>query len=476
VAWVITLSSQSQRTNSLRQTLLAWLLPGVALLLVASGFSSYYIASINATEAYDRSLLNLALGLANQAQVHNGKLYFELQTQARQILLTDKYDEIRYAVYGPHGRLFSGEDGLFPERGYSAENFSDGHLFFDSVFKGKPVRGVILIAPVEGGELTVLVTETLAKREMQVGDILLSVLVPELILFAATIALVMHGVGAGLRPLESLRAQLSKRTPADLQPVGEEGVPIELRPLVREIDSLLDRLAAALDAQRHFVSDAAHQLRTPIAALQAQLESTRLEMNDVRLDVSLASVRRLIRLVNQLLALARAEPGGVLMEKVDLRALIESEAETWLRQAIDAGVDLGFELADVAVSGIPLLLREMIGNLVDNALRYTPPGGSVTVRLGGAGGVVFVVVEDSGPGIPPDQRAAVFERFFRGDRAGGGCGLGLAIVRRIADQHAADLELGESREGGVAFWVRFASASDSGQDFSAECDRGGSGG
>lgn len=465
------MNNRSRPPASLRQSLLAWLLPGVAALLVASGIASYYIASSNATEAYDRSLLNLALGLANQAQMRDGKLHFELLPQARQILLTDKYDEIRYAVYGPRGRLFSGEDGLFPERGFSAEDFVEGYVFFDNVVKGKPVRGVILVAPVEGGELTVLVSETLNKREMQVGDILLSVLVPELLLFAATIALVMSGVGAGLRPLELLRVQLARRTPVDLQPLGADAVPIELHPLVEEIDRLLERLATALDAQRHFVSDAAHQLRTPIAALLAQLESTRLETADARLDPSLASVRRLIRLVNQLLALARAEPGGMAMAPLDLRALVEAEADGWLRQALDAEIDLGFELAAAPAAGIALLLREMIGNLVDNALRYTPRGGSVTVRTGSSdGGAAFVCVEDSGPGIPPEQRAQVFERFFRGDcgsggSSGGGCGLGLAIVRRIAGQHGATVDVGESMAGGAAFMVRFSSVSDCGQGF-----------
>lgn len=463
------MNNPSRQPDSLRQTLLAWLLPGVAVLLVASGVASYYVASSNATEAYDRSLLNLALGLANQAQIRDGKLHFELQAQARQILLTDKYDEIRYAVYGPRGRLFSGEDGLYPERGFTADDFADGHVFFDNVVKGKPVRGVILVAPVEGGELTVLVSETLAKREMQVGDILLSVLVPELLLFAATIALVMHGVSAGLQPLETLRAQLARRSPSDLARIGVGAIPIELHPLVGEIDNLLDRLATALDAQRHFVSDAAHQLRTPIAAVLAQLESIRLETGNNRLDPSLASVRRLIRLVNQLLALARAEPGCMTMVAVDLRTLVETEAEGWLRQALDAGIDLGFDLADGAACGIPLLLREMIGNLVDNALRYTPRGGTVTVRVGSREAGSFVSVDDSGPGIPAAQREHVFTRFFRGDaRSGSGCGLGLAIVRRIADQHGARVALGESAEGGAAFSIHFSHTSDCGQIFPSE--------
>lgn len=447
-----------RRANSLRQLLLSWLLPGVAVLLLVSGISSYYVASKNATQAYDRSLLNLALALAKQAQLKDGEVRFELLSQASQILLTDKFDEIRYAVYGPRGRLLSGDEGLFPAFDVAADSFEDGHLFFDGrSVKGRPVRGVLLLAPVEAVEITVVVTETLTKREMQVGDILLSVLAPELLLFAATIALVLRGVDAGLRPLEMLRIRLGRRTPSELKPLGAESVPLELRPLVREIDQLLGRLGTALDAQRHFVSDAAHQLRTPIAALLAQLESTMLESGDPRLDPLRESVLRLVRLVNQLLALARAEPGGMPTQPLDLRTLIEGEADTWLRAAIARDIDLGFALEAAPVQGIPLLLAELMANLVDNAIRYTPEGGRVTIRCGREAGNVFVAVDDSGPGITPELRERVFERLFRGDTGtAGGSGLGLAIVRQIATQHGASVRVGESAEGGASFLVFFA--------------------
>ncbi|MDQ5916105.1 MAG: hypothetical protein QG584_1999 [Pseudomonadota bacterium] len=451
-------ASKNLRPGSLRQRLLTWLLPGVAVLLLASGVGSYYVASNNATQAYDRSLLNLALALANQAQFKDGEVRFDLQPQARQILLTDKFDEIRYAVYGPRGRLLSGDEGLFPGGDLAADKFEDGHLFFDGHgLKGRPVRGVILLAPVESAEITVVITETLTKREMQVGDILLSVLVPELLLFAATIALVLRGVDAGLRPLEGLRIRLGRRTPVELKPLGVDGVPFELRPLVREIDQLLGRLGTALGAQRHFVSDAAHQLRTPIAALLAQLESTMLESGDPRLEQLRESVQRLVRLVNQLLALARAEPGSMPAQQLDLRTLIEGEADAWLQMALARDIDLGFELVSAPAQGIALLLAELLGNLVDNAIRYTPRGGRVTVRCGSEAGCSFVAVDDNGPGVPPELRERIFERLFRGDTgSAGGSGLGLAIVRQIAAQQGASIQVGESVDGGASFVVFFA--------------------
>ncbi len=452
------LAPRPRRANSLRQLLLSWLLPGVAVLLLVSGISSYSVASKNATEAYDKSLLNLALALAKQAEFKGGEVRFELLPQAIQILLTDKFDEIRYAVYGPRGRLLSGDEGLFPASDVTADSFEDGHLFFDGRgVKGRPVRGVLLLAPVEALEITVVVTETLTKREMQVGEILLSVLLPELLLFAATIVLVLRGVDAGLLPLDTLRIRLGRRTPTELKPLGEDGVPLELRPLVHEIDQLLERLGTALDAQRHFVSDAAHQLRTPIAALLAQLESTMLESGDPRLDPLRESVLRLVRLVNQLLALARAEPGRLPTQPLDLSALIEGEADAWLRAAIARDIDLGFALEPAPVQGIPLLLAELMGNLVDNAVRYTPEGGRVTIRCGREAGNAFVAVDDSGPGIAPELRERVFERLFRGDTGtAGGSGLGLAIVRQIATHHGASVRVGESAEGGASFLVFFA--------------------
>lgn len=450
------MSNPSLRPNSLRRLLLAWLLPGVALLLLASGVGAYLSASRNATQAFDRTLFNLALAFSNQVQWRGGELHFELQPQTRQVLLTDKFDEIRYAVYGPAGALLSGEEGVLPQSLVGHAWPEDGHLFFDGRSNGRPIRGVALRTTLVGQEIVVAVSETLVKRELQVSEIVLNTLVPETLLFAATIGLVLFGVSAGLRPLEELRARLAERAPTDLQPIATGREPLELKPLVEEIDRHLVRLGHALEAQRHFVSDAAHQLRTPIAALIAQLESTRLESGDVRLDPILDSTRRLVRLVNQLLALARAEPGGMAAKPVDLRALVEQEADGWLTAALAKEIDLGFELAPAPVEGIALLLRELAGNLVDNAIRYTPAGGQVTVRVGQDRRGTFLAVDDSGPGVPPELRERVFERFFRGDGgAAGGCGLGLAIVSQIAGQHRASVTVGNSFEGGASFLVRF---------------------
>lgn len=446
----------------------------MVLLLVASGTSTYFVASGNANRAYDRSLLNLALALAKQVQDHDGRPTLDLQPQGLQILVTDKFDRIHFAVYGPRGELLAGEEGIFPENAPSTfqgashglfprdisgpDAFADGTLFFNSRIRNQNVRGVVLVTQKGGSELTVVVAETLTKREKQVGDILLSIIVPEFLLSVATITLVMFGVNSGLRPLEALRDRLSRRSPVDLSPVGDAGLPSELQPLATEIDRLLQRLDVALGAQRHFVADAAHQLRTPIAGLLAQVESALQAGGEARLENIFVAVQRLSRLVNQLLALARAEPGALpLQQSVALRALIEESADAWLRLAIERDIDLGFDLGEASVDGSPILLRELVGNLVDNAIRYTPAGGEVTVRCRQADdGRARVVVEDSGPGIPAGQRERVFERFFRGRAdSGDGSGLGLAIVRRIAEQHGAEVRIADADAGGARVEVVF---------------------
>jgi two-component system sensor histidine kinase TctE len=486
------LKTGSRPPLSLRQLLLTWLLPGVVLLLVASGSSAYLVAWHNATQAYDRSLLNLAIALSNQVRSEKGRFRLDLQPQALQILLTDKFDRIHYAVFGPHGELLGGESALFPQEAPAAEDFIDNHFAFDTTLDGREIRGVILLAKQEGREVTVLVGETLVKRETQVGEILLSIIVPEFLLAAATIAVMMFGVGVGLRPLEALRAQLRRRSPQDMSPIGVEHLPQELQPLATEIDHLLQRLGVALDAQRHFVSDASHQLRTPIAALQAQLESTMREGGDARLTPILVAANRLAHLVHQLLALARAEPGGsTAHEEIDLKGLVREEADYWMSLAVARDIDLGFDLdyrpgsaaepvsgsviepaaEDVVeaalVSGSRLLLGELLTNLVDNAIRYTPAGGRVTVSVGASVGLppsvrgaaddaVVLVVEDSGPGIPAALREQVFERFFRvGQGTADGCGLGLAVVRQIAEQHAASIFIDDAVGGGARISLRF---------------------
>jgi two-component system sensor histidine kinase TctE len=396
--------------------------------------------------------------------IQDGKPVLPLTAQARDVLLVDKFDQVFFAVRGPNGELLDGEPGLpLPPTRLPKEVWSEGRYYFDGLLNDRPVRVAALKAERGGKTFTVLAGETLVKRNALVREILLGMLLPELLLIAVSLAVVWFGVRSGLEPLAKLREELAGRSQADLRPVTTD-VPDEIQPVVNEINELLNRLGYSLDAQRHFVSDAAHQLRTPIAALQAQVEATLAESDQAmhrQLQGILAAAHRLSHLVEQMLMLARAQPSLAKTQPlVALEEVAQAAAEDWLPVAIENGIDLGFDLAPSVVCGNALLLQEIFANLLDNALRHTPRGGSVTVRCGADENAAWLVVEDSGSGIPETDREKVFERFYQspGGRSRGS-GLGLAIVREIARQHGGQATIDRSPElGGARVTVRFALA------------------
>lgn len=446
---------------SLRFLLLRRLLPAMLALLLAGAAMAYWVAWRSATKAYDRALFDTALAIAEQVRIVDGKLELPLTPQSRAVLLTDKFDRIFYAVRGHDSELFGGDADLpLPPDESPRTRGSEGRFYYDALVRGLPIRVAALQKDLAGKQVTVLAAETLIKRNALVREILFGMLLPELLLILVSIGVVWFGVSSGLRPLAELRQALADRSQSDLSPVRVD-VPDEMQPVVTEINELLQRLELSLNSQRSFVSDAAHQLRTPIAALQAQVEATQAESSTEQsshLDGILTATHRLAHLVEQMLALARAEPLSCdTSPEQALAAVVQSAAETWLPLAIRRGIDLGFELEPACVRGNALLLQEMLGNLLDNALRHTPEGGAVTVACGEQQGQAWLSVEDSGAGIPVAERERVFERFYQMPGSqGGGSGLGLAIIRQIAEQHGAAIEVKNSpRLGGALFRVTF---------------------
>ncbi|HUW51416.1 MAG TPA: sensor histidine kinase [Sulfuricella sp.] len=449
--------------RSLRGLFLGRLLPAMLVLVLVSALAAYLMARRAATLGYDHSLLDVTLALAGQIYTKNHTIVLDLAPQAQEMLLTDRYDLEFYEVIGPDGISVAGYHGLPRPTKALAEG---GIEYFDGRYQGQPVRVAALRTRRDGRAILVLAAETMVKRNTLVREILLDMLLPELAIVVAVLALGWLFIRLGLKPLEGLRAELARRDRAHLGPVTARGLPDEMRPVAEEINHLLDRLKQTLSAQRHFVSDAAHQLRTPIAALQAQAEAAEWELADnaasaparAQFKRILAATRRLSHLAQQLLALARAEPGNsTLLTPLDLANLVRTEAENWLPAANAKYIDLGFEIAAAPLRGAPRLLKEMLANLVDNAIRYTPSGGTVTVRCGMRAGSAFLEVEDNGPGIPPTERERVFERFRRLPSADDeGCGLGLAIVREICGQHGATASVVEATTlGGACFSVKF---------------------
>jgi two-component system sensor histidine kinase TctE len=376
---------------------------------------------------------------------------FDLPGAAEQVLRTDKYDTIYYHLRRPDGSALAGDPGLPPiPVGQEAE---DGVFAYDGIYRGQPLRVIALLVPCGGQICTVQVAETTNKRRNLARNIVLSSLVPELLIALATLALVWFGVKRGLAPLEDLSNEIRARSGRDLRPIDPGHAPEEARPLVGALNQLFGQVAEASSNQQRFLANAAHQLRTPLAGLQAHTEIALAqgipEEHRAQLEQVHRATIRTARLANQLLALARAEPGGTRVDAmpVNLRAVVEDAADEWVHRAMAKEIDLGFELADAQVPGDALLLREALGNLIHNALEYSPSGGRVTVRTGLRNNSAFLEVEDDGPGIPPAEREQVLERFYRiNGTAGTGSGLGLSIVREIAAAHRAKIDIG-SGEG-----------------------------
>lgn len=430
------------------------LLPPLALVLGIGVLAAYTVSTRHPTAAYDHSLVSTAFALSEWLRAKDDMMVFELPRVAERLVRADHVDQVFYVVRGPKGERIAGDPGLpRPPAGTLAEA---GILAYDAVRAGKRLRLVEVGVPCGAQECTVTIAETTVKRERLARDIVASVALPETALAVVVLALVWVGVARGLRPLQGLSAQIRSRSPRDLRPVEAAEVPEEARPLVDSMNRLLGEVAEASRRQERFLADAAHQLRTPLAGLQAHAEialaqpvppECRAELERVR-----AATVRTARLANQLLALARAEARAGAPElpaRTVLRQLVEEGANEWVRRALARGIDLGFELEDAAVQGDPFLLREALANLVDNALEYAPAGGRVTVRVARRpGSEVALEVEDDGPGIPPAERDRVFERFYRVPGTGGtGSGLGLAIVREIVQKQGARLAIGEGELG-----------------------------
>jgi two-component system sensor histidine kinase TctE len=261
-------------------------------------------------------------------------------------------------------------------------------------------------------------------------------------------------VAWALRPLARLRADVQARTAEDQRPISPRGIPADVRPLVEAINQHVERHRLQTEARRRFVDDASHQLRTPLATLATQVDFALRERDPVQQQQALAAIKaqldETVRQANQMLALARTDSAEVVAEPVDLDALAQAVTRQWWSEARAGGVDLGFEPAPAAVQVLaqPALLKEALANLLHNAIRYTPRGGQVTVKVAAVGSCGCIEVVDDGPGIPPQELARAGERFFRGSNVQqSGSGLGLAIVRSIAHRLGGGLSLVAGRGG-----------------------------
>jgi len=438
------------KARSLRRQLLIWLLALLIPLLVVGGVNSYFRAYHFSNLAYDRSLFRAALALADQVFVVRGKVMVDLPQKALDLLEYDKDDWIYYRVTDPKGNIVTGEPRLplpavMPPPGE--------HVYYDAMLGQKHVRVAAFSLPLKGtsakGTALVQVAETKSKRDKLAEEIITTMMLPQLLIVLLAGALVHYGVRRGLAPLDRLQQAVEQRSYRDLSPVPYEGAPKEVQPLLHAMNDLLQRLRESMFRQQRFTADASHQLRTPLAGLQTQAEMALRESDPSQirqaLERILASAIRVSHLVSQLLALARVEPGSgreMQQQPVDLVQLSRETTAEWVSAALAKQIDLGFEsdATLLQVMGNPLMLHELLANLLDNAIRYTPAQGKITVGLWREGQKTLLSVEDTGPGIPLEERDSIFERFHRlPETTSEGCGLGLAIVREIAVAHQAEI-------------------------------------
>lgn len=443
-------SRASQSPLSLLVEILDWLLAPLIVLWPLTVVVTFWIANTVSNIPYDRALADSVHALGRHVAFDGTRSAITLPAAASSFLRTDELDTIYFQVRGTRGEVLAGDGDLaeiFPEEGQSQ------HIVYyrDDQWHGDPVRVAYMFLYEPGAahrRVLVQVGETLNKRQKLANEIIAGITIPQFFLFPLVAILAWFGLQRGTQPLERLRRRLLTRAPGDLSPIDVKEVPEEVAPLVDTFNALMERLAVSMRAQERFIADAAHQMRTPLAGLRTQLEFALRQKDPADLRASLerirSSVERATRMISQLLSLARSQSEAPpKFEAVDMNALAREVTQEWVEQALAKRIDLGFEgsAQPALVEGSRLLLHEMLTNLIDNAVRYTPPGGKVTTRVA-ARDFVVVEVEDNGVGIGESERELIFERFYRvsGTEATG-TGLGLPIVRSIAAQHRASVQV-----------------------------------
>ena len=453
--------------RSLFGEILDWMLTPLLLLWPISLALTWLVAQNIAGKPFDRALEYNVQALAKLVVVRNNQVQFNLTGPAREILRADDTDLVYYQVTGTRGEYLSGEHDLPMPPDDDKGGESEVRLRED-VIHGEDVRVAYTWIKVNiknetsagkpattGGSVLVQVAETLEKRKTLATEIVKGTMVPQFVTLPLAVLLVWLALVRGIKPLAQLEKRIRARKSDDMSPLDDNAVPEEVAPLVLSINDLLSRLKASLTTQKRFLADAAHQLKTPLAGLRMQADLAQRETDADELKKSLkhigqASIRA-THTVNQLLALARAETTGrsLAKQRLDMVSIVSEVMADSVPRALEKKIDLGYDgpaagEQTTRLEGNPTLLKELVRNLLDNAINYTPEKGQVTLRLltDRFSGVLVLLVEDSGPGIPQAERELVFQPFYRALGTNvDGSGLGLAIVLEIAGQHGATISI-----------------------------------
>ena len=451
-----------RRSLTLRRRFL--LLVGVPLvvLMLAETAVTYVIGVNTANQVFDSWLLDSAQSIAQEVRLRDGRLDFVADGEVLEVFEWDELDDTYFQVLTPAGQIIAGTLALpVPS---DIARLRRGPIFENVRLDGRPGRSVTLVrSPGTAGEFVVQVAETLKKRSNMTGHVLLLVVVKKALMLAIALFALGWAIDRGLSPLRKLMGEIGQRSARDLSPIALDDAPPELQRLVETMNALLARLEHSITAHEQFIGNIAHQIRTPIAGIKLQAQLALRDSAPGPVHDSLAQIERAADHMNhvnsQLLKLARAEIAfdrGPAQAPADLVRIVRACCEALAPRAVGREIELSFDsaLPSIPLAGDPVLLTEMIRNLIDNSIIYGRAGGHIWVRLVERQGQVQLSVEDDGPGISPEHWPQIFDRFFRPPNSPGeGCGLGLPIVREIARAHGADIRLEERASGGGTRFV-----------------------
>ena len=448
------------KSFSLRRRVARWLLPPLLVLVAINAVLSYLAALDAVNRAYDRSLTASIRSIAERIHSLEGEISVDVPYSAFEVFEAGAQERIFYAVIGPDGARVTGYEDLSPPEQVP----DDGQTVIDATqYRGEALRRAAMKkrlydpALARGDAVTIVFAETTGGRTALARELFFDSLRRQLLLIVLGAVMLALALSSAFRPLVELRDAVRDRAEEDLTPVPSENVPSEVRPLIAAINHQMQRLSAMVEARRRFLADAAHQIRTPLAVLttQAEVGLRQPDPGEMRrtFQSMLATVRSTRRMADQMLSLSHAEAASVLILEpapLDLTELARDIALELAPVALKRRIELAFEATGPApLTGNAAMLHEMIANLVDNAIRYSPPDTSVVIATGARDGAVVLAVSDEGPGIPADERDKVFARFYRilGQGDTGGSGLGLAIVREICLAHRGRITLRDGDGG-----------------------------
>jgi two-component system, OmpR family, sensor histidine kinase TctE len=439
-------------SSSISRQLVLWLAVPLMLLALCGALVHYFNNVAPSVISSDRRLKEASNALMAHVHVKDGQVTLDSKSDAAFDSRSDppprlpSTDSVIYAVRDTQGRLLGGDPRLpaVPMSGDTSQ------LVAMTQIEHRNVRSLTTRFDTPGGVVLITAADVRPAAEPAARYGFMSTLLWDFVQLDVTLVLVWVGIQLGLRPVKRLREEIAARSPQDLRAIDESSVPRELAPVVVTLNRLFTTLRSSVQSQQQFIANTAHQLRTPITGLQAQLDLLVAEPAAVpikhRLTTLQEGIRQLAHSANQLLTLARADPTVNIATKnqtVALDILAGEVVAKFFDRALQSNIDLGIDVTPASIVADPALIDDLLSNLVDNALKYTSPGGTVTVSVGHQIGRPYLAVEDTGPGIPESERQRVRQRFYRlPNSSGHGSGLGLAIVDEIARLYDATVAIG----------------------------------